>query len=227
MNSEQRPSLYQLDDWIMQACFEIKEKRPCVDFNRTYWIKQFECIKNFLIDIDRMNDNNLIDSSLLTSQTLDDQRYNRVRLEAQYELYRYRKHLQSTEKQYALRDSRCKIAPINQLIRSTQIHSNTDTLNDVKHNFSTTITDQSFSLSQSRQHKNIGYAFLSVLRQVLWYLFTMSACPSKGKRLIRSLKRRQRSSAMLPSLCTFFGLPPSLQPSTYSDANSNPASVSL
>ena len=199
MKSRHKPSLHQL---------EIKEKRPCVDFNRTHWSNQLKCIKNFLIEINQAHNDELIESSPSTHQTTGELNYNRVRLEAQYELYRYRMHLKSTKAQYSSDESKNKEHSINQLIRSTQMPSNNSKMSDVKRSFSATISNHTSLLGQSRQHTHLGYAFLSTLRHILFYLFTLSACPSKGKKLIRALKQKQRSSTILPGLRIFFGLTP-------------------
>ena len=96
----------QLEDWIMENCAMIWDKRPCVCFSRDEWYSQIQAIKSMLIRV--------CDGQINTD-VKHNSKLQKCRLRSQYELYSYRHNLKKETQQ-----AHPKIQVVDEIIESTK-----------------------------------------------------------------------------------------------------------
>ncbi len=127
-----------LEDWIMEHCAMIWDKRPCVCFNRHEWLSQLEAIKSMLMSLCPMQ----IDKTKNHNSELK-----QLRLNCQYEMYSYR-HKLKKEKKEAL----TKIEVVDEIIESTKIKQPNDTLENSQKRCKNVVENKMAILKQERSH---------------------------------------------------------------------------
>ena len=188
-----------IDDIIMETCSDIWDARPCVSFKRQEWQQQFHALKKAILTIypekvakkDR-------------SETFEDE--NKLRVNLQYELYRYRHHLKKTRGKYSNQPG--KIQAVEGLIKATQYSNDASTLNKIHDRFLQQSNDQS-SIKTLKGARNSG--ILSLIKS--WIRFILRQPKTKGAKVVKRIRKIQnkRQALLEPNrlvnkLYGFFGL---------------------
>ncbi len=151
----------ELDDLIMQTCSDIWDARPCVCFERDEWLAQFNSLKQAL---------KVMQPNKIAVSSADYQTKNNLRLDLQYELYRYRHHLKQTVHKYK-KDvgNTTKINKVNELIDATQYTATSANNLEKIHNSFSQKMQQSDSIQVIKQARNSGFSRL--FRSIIKFIF--------------------------------------------------------
>ena len=158
----------QLEDWIMENCAMIWDKRPCVCFSRDEWYSQIQAIKSMLIRV--------CDGQINTD-VKHNSKLQKCRLRSQYELYSYRHNLKKETQQ-----AHPKIQVVDEIIESTKIKHSNDTLENSQKRCKNVVENKMAILKQERSH---GIVYLLT---ALWrFIRFKSPLKNRARRVISRL----------------------------------------
>jgi hypothetical protein len=190
----------QIDDYIMQACSDIWDKRPCVCFDRSEWRQQYSSLKKSV--------NTMFADQIDTSQQDDNYEFeNSMRLDLQYELYRYRHHLKKKSDRFDYSLTQKKIASVQSLIDASKYHNdsaanNHENLQQIHKGFAYRLNNPTCN-ETLKSARSAG--FLWLMQAVFKFMFS-----TKGATVFNRCLSIQNKTTALPKvsniLCDFFAV---------------------